>query len=196
MRRWQRLVLVSLVLCGAGSAMGAEGEPPATPEGFGINQAIRDGEARRAAVAPPAQGPLLPRAENAALPVYTGTLGGKPVLLRIGPKPDERDSFRGEYALGGMPGVRLVAGEYEGGAFLMEESDDGTRVSGNWEGTIDSAGAVRGTWTDPYQPGLTLPFELRPLGKRVIPPASPDAADPAGAAHDVPPTPPSSPNGH
>ncbi|WP_432259930.1 hypothetical protein [Cupriavidus sp. TMH.W2] len=139
-------------------------------EGLGINQAIRDGEARRGAtLSTGAPRPLAPRPEYASLPVYVGKVGDQPVRLRLGPKPDERDSVRGEYS-GRGAGVRLLAGEWEGGAFLMEESDDGTRVSGNWEGSIDASGAVRGTWTDAFNPSIVLPFSIRPLGLLVIPP--------------------------
>lgn len=139
-------------------------------EGLGLNQAIRDGEARRgAALSTGAPRALAPRPEYASLPVYVGTVGEQPVRLRLGPKPDERDSVRGEYS-GRGAGVRLLAGEWEDGAFLMEESDDGTRVSGNWEGTIDASGAVRGTWTDAFNPAIVLPFFIRPLGMLVIPP--------------------------
>ncbi|SOY44307.1 conserved hypothetical protein; putative exported protein [Cupriavidus taiwanensis] len=139
-------------------------------ESLGINQAIRDGEAKRGtALSTGAPRPLAPRPEYASLPVYVGKLGDQPVRLRLGPKPDERDSVRGEYS-GRGAGVRLLAGEWEDGAFLMEESDDGTRVSGNWEGTIDASGAVRGTWTDAFNPAIVLPFFIRPLGMLVIPP--------------------------
>ncbi|AQV93705.1 hypothetical protein BJN34_07340 [Cupriavidus necator] len=139
-------------------------------EGLGINQAIRDGEARRgASLSTGAPKPLAPRPEYASLPVYVGKVGDQPVRLRLGPKPDERDSVRGEYA-GRGAGVRLLAGEWEDGTFLMEESDDGTRVSGNWEGSIDASGAVRGTWTDAFNPAIVLPFFIRPLGMLVIPP--------------------------
>ncbi|MCO4892759.1 hypothetical protein MKD50_25545 [Cupriavidus sp. WGtm5] len=139
-------------------------------EALGLNQAIRDGEARRgAALSTGAARPLAPRPEYASLPVYVGKVGDQPVRLRLGPKPDERDSVRGEYS-GRGTGVRLLAGEWEDGAFLMEESDDGTRVSGNWEGTIDASGAVRGTWTDTFNPAIVLPFFIRPLGMLVIPP--------------------------
>ncbi|SPC12050.1 hypothetical protein [Cupriavidus oxalaticus] len=138
--------------------------------GLGINQAIRDGEARRGtALSTGAPTPLAPRAEYSSLPVYVGKVGDQPVRLRLGPKPDERDSVRGEYT-GRGAGVRLLAGEWENGAFLMEESDDGTRVSGNWEGNIDASGAVRGTWTDAFNPAIVLPFFIRPLGVLVIPP--------------------------
>lgn len=141
-------------------------------EGFGINQAIREGESKRATQLSTGAGPkpLAPRPEYASLPVYVGTLGDQPVRLRLGPKPDERDSVHGEYSVGRAGGVRLLAGEFENGAFLMEESNDGTHVTGNWEGTIDSAGVVHGNWTDPVNPGIALPFMIRPLGMLVIPP--------------------------
>ncbi|WP_427313200.1 hypothetical protein [Cupriavidus sp. H39] len=139
-------------------------------EALGLNQAIRDGETRRGAtLSTGAARALAPRPEYASLPVYVGKVGDQPVRLRLGPKPDERDSVRGEYS-GRGAGVRLLAGEWEDGAFLMEESDDGTRVSGNWEGTIDASGAVRGTWTDAFNPAIVLPFFIRPLGMLVIPP--------------------------
>ncbi len=160
----------------AGAALAAGGTelstaPPAGDgKGFGINQAIRDGEAKRGAqLSTGAPRPLAPRPEYASLPVYVGTLGDQPVRLRIGPKPDERDSVHGEYSAGGG-GVRLLAGEYENGGFLMEESSDGTHVTGNWEGAIDATGAVRGNWTDPANPAIVLPFMIRPLGVLVIPP--------------------------
>lgn len=145
---------------------------PAPVDGaLGLNQAIRDGESRRGTTLSTGQAaPLAPRPEYARLPVYAGTLGDQSVRLRLGPKPDERDSVHGEYAFGDRPGVRLLAGEYENGGFLMEESDDGTHVTGNWEGQIDAAGVVRGTWTDALNPAIVLPFMIRPLGLLVIPP--------------------------
>ncbi|SDD03552.1 hypothetical protein SAMN05216345_105307 [Cupriavidus sp. YR651] len=150
----------------AGSTAGGQGGA------LGINEAIRDGEARRgAALSTGPIGPLAPRAEYARLPVYVGNVGDKSVRLRIGPKSDTRDSLQGEYTTGDAKGVRLLSGEWENGAFLMEESDDGTRVSGNWEGQIDQNGAVRGTWTDAFNPAIVLPFFIRPFGGYlVIPP--------------------------
>ncbi|WP_183292817.1 hypothetical protein [Cupriavidus alkaliphilus] len=156
-----------------GAVNGAVNAAAAGAEALGLNQAIRDGEARRgasgAALSTGTARPLAPRPEYASLPVYVGKVGDQPVRMRLGPKPDERDSVRGEYS-GRGAGVRLLAGEWEDGAFLMEESDDGTRVSGNWEGTIDASGAVRGTWTDAFNPAIVLPFFIRPLGMLVIPP--------------------------
>jgi len=154
---------------GAGTAGDSAGSQS---EGFGINQAIREGESKRGTQLSTGAAPkaLAPRPEYASLPVYVGTLGDQPVRLRLGPKPDERDSVHGEYSVGRAGGVRLLAGEYENGAFLMEESNDGTHVTGNWEGTIDGAGVVHGNWTDPVNPAIVLPFMIRPLGVLVIPP--------------------------
>ncbi|WP_035860151.1 hypothetical protein [Cupriavidus sp. SK-3] len=154
---------------GAGTAGDSAGSQS---EGFGINQAIREGESKRGTQLSTGAAPkaLAPRPEYASLPVYVGTLGDQPVRLRLGPKPDERDSVHGEYSVGRAGGVRLLAGEYENGAFLMEESNDGAHVTGNWEGTIDGAGVVHGNWTDPVNPAIVLPFMIRPLGVLVIPP--------------------------
>jgi len=139
---------------------------------FGINDAIRAGETKRGtSLSTGPAGPLAPRPEYAKYPVYTGTIGDKPVRLRVAPKADTRDSLQGEYTIGDGKGVRLLSGEWQDGSFLMEESDDGTRVSANWEGQIDQQGAIRGTWTDTIHPDIVLPFFIRPLGGYlVIPP--------------------------
>jgi len=174
----------------AAAAPVAPAAPQAAPDALGLNQAIREGEVRRGTDGSTAQGsPLAPRPEYAKLPVYVGTIGDQPVRLRLGPKPDERDSVRGEYAIGNKPGVRVLAGEYENGGFLMEESDDGTHVTGNWEGTIDAAGVVRGTWTDALNPANALPFMIRPLGSLVIPPF---VMQPSSGVTHAPPPPKSS----
>lgn len=165
------------------------------PGDLGLNRAIADGDERRAAkVAGAGNGfsaqtepsrALQPQPDYAKYPVYTGVIGDMPIHMRLGRKPGEIDSVHGEYALGKMPGVRLVTGEYENGGFLMEESDDGTHVTGTWEGAIDGRGIVRGTWTDVAHDGHTLPFVLRPVAVVVIPPY--DAAANSNAA--VPATP-------
>lgn len=155
----------------AAHAAGGESLSTGGQGALGINDAIRAGEARRGTSLSTGAGPLAPRAEYAKLPVYVGNVGDKPVRLRVGPKTDTRDSLQGEYSTGDAKGVRLLSGEWDNGAFLMEESDDGTRVSGNWEGQIDQNGAVRGTWTDAFNPAIVLPFFIRPLGGYlVIPP--------------------------
>lgn len=164
------------------------------PGDLGLNRAIADGDKRRAQArkgdngfsaqtAPP---PVLqPQPDYAKYPVYTGVIGDMPIRMRLGRKTGEIDSVHGEYVAGDAAGVRLVTGEYENGGFLMEESDDGTHVTGTWEGAIDGHGVVRGTWTDVGHDGHTLPFVLRPVAVVVIPPY--DAAANSNAA--VPATP-------
>ncbi|WP_197337430.1 hypothetical protein [Ralstonia solanacearum] len=164
---------------------------------LGLNRAVADGERRRgtadnsvsAQTAPPRV--LQPQPEYAKYPVYTGTLGEVPIHMRLGTKPGEIDSVHGEYFAGKGPGVRLVTGEYENGGFLMEESDDGTHVTGTWEGAIDARGVVRGTWADAAHDGRTLPFVLRPVAVVVIPPY--DAAANSNAAVAATPMAPAAP---
>ncbi|HWV05780.1 MULTISPECIES: hypothetical protein [unclassified Ralstonia] len=164
------------------------------PGDLGLNRAIADGDKRRAQAgkgdngfsaqtAPPRL--LQPQPDYAKYPVYTGVIGDMPIRMRLGRKTGEIDSVHGEYVAGDAAGVRLVTGEYENGGFLMEESDDGTHVTGTWEGAIDGHGIVRGTWTDVAHDGHTLPFVLRPVAVVVIPPY--DAAANSNAA--VPATP-------
>ncbi|WP_247423827.1 hypothetical protein [Ralstonia pseudosolanacearum] len=169
---------------------------------LGLNRAVADGERRRGTGAgtgtdsgvtvqtAPAR-VLQPQPDYAKYPVYTGMLGEVPIHMRLGAKPGEIDSVHGEYVAGKDPGVRLVTGEYENGGFLMEESDDGTHVTGTWEGAIDAHGAVRGTWTDVAHDGRTLPFMLRPVAVVVIPPY--DAAANSNAAVAATPMAPAAP---
>ncbi|QHB58702.1 hypothetical protein GRD98_06110 [Ralstonia solanacearum] len=134
---------------------------------LGLNRAVADGERRRgtadnsvsAQTTPPRV--LQPQSEYAKYPVYTGMLGEVPIHMRLGAKPGEIDSVHGEYLAGKGPGVRLVTGEYENGGFLMEESDDGTHVTGTWEGAVDARGVVRGTWTEwGGANSLALPYSI------------------------------------
>jgi len=164
------------------------------PGDLGLNRAIADGDKRRAAKAAKAAGngfsaqtdqphALQPQPDYAKYPVYTGVIGDVPIHMRLGRKTGEIDSVHGEYTAGKGQAVRLVTGEYENGGFLMEESDDGTNVTGTWEGAIDARGIVHGTWTDVAHGGGTLPFVLRPVAVVVIPPydaaANSNAATPA-----------------
>ena len=168
-------MMVAMTLALPAGAMAA-GDALSTGSGqdgsFGINDAIRAGEAKRgASLSTGHVRTLQPRQEYSQYPTYVGTVGDRQVRMRIAPKADTRDSLQGEYQLGDGKGVRLLSGEWDNGTFLMEESDDGTRVSGNWEGQIDRNGAVRGTWTDAYNPAIVLPFFIRPFGGYlVIPP--------------------------
>jgi hypothetical protein len=186
---WPAGALLALVLAAGVAPVSAQtpaanngydvstGAVSAPPADLGLNRAVADGDKRRAAQAgngfsaqtePPRV--LQPQPDYAKYPVYTGVIGDLPIRMRLGRKPGEIDSVHGEYVAGKGPGVRVVTGEYENGGFLMEESDDGTHVTGTWEGAIDARGAVHGTWTDVAHDGHTQPFVLRPVAVVVIPP--------------------------
>ena len=68
------------------------------------------------------------------------------MLLEKHPDADE-----GVYGGVSRDGVRsLLAGDIEDGVLILEESDDGKRISGTWDGTVvdGSCGReIRGTWT-------------------------------------------------
>lgn len=169
--------------------------PAATTGAFGINEAIQAGEARRRAAAGAQANvpqPLAPEPAYARYPHYRGTIGDVPIRMRLGPKPDERDSVHGEYYYSDSQAALRVAGEYDGGTFLMEESDDGTTVTGLWEGEIDAQGVVRGQWTDVFDRSRVLPFVLIPVSAAVIPPYRPKPADTPStiSPSTVPPAPP------
>jgi hypothetical protein len=77
--------------------------------------------------------------------VLRGTLGDAQIQMTVQPKSDPAEGIEGEYIVFGRSGHILLAGETESGGLLMEESENGTDVSGQWEGQQDGA-AVRGTW--------------------------------------------------
>ena len=210
---WPAGALLALVLATGAAPVSAQtpaanngydvstGSMNVQPADLGLNRAIADGDKRRAAQAAKAGNGfsvqteparvLQPQPDYAKYPVYTGVIGDMPIHMRLGRKTGEIDSVHGEYIAGKAPGVRLVTGEYENGGFLMEESDDGTHVTGTWEGAIDGHGIVRGTWTDVAHDGHTLPFVLRPVAVVVIPPY--DAAANSNAAVAATPLVPASP---
>lgn len=94
---------------------------------------------------------LHPDPALASLPRYEGTLGKRAIVLRLGPKtgPDEGGGLHGEYEFTDTKEVRLVAGDSgDGGVVELDESDDGTRISGQWVGKLDAKGAFKGVWSN------------------------------------------------
>ncbi|WP_423681658.1 MULTISPECIES: hypothetical protein [unclassified Undibacterium] len=77
-----------------------------------------------------------------------GYLGAKQVRMQLQPKTEDRDSVEGSYIVvaGAQQSQKiLLAGEVTADRLSMEESVDGTDVSGQWDG--DLAGqTVRGIW--------------------------------------------------
>ena len=149
--------------CGVIAARGlqladAAGRPPSaatekTDDVIGANKAI-------AALALPPVKPLAPNPEYARFPRYVGTLGGRQVEMKLGAKTDEASGIHGEYKFVGSPSVILVAGDRDGDALEIEESNDGTHITGNWIGKFAADGSVSGERmnADDSDP---QPFDLR-----------------------------------
>lgn len=77
--------------------------------------------------------------------VLRGTLGDATIQMQVRPKADPAEGIEGNYIVFGRSGRILLAGETDGDSLLMEESENGTDVSGQWEGRKQD-GEVRGTW--------------------------------------------------
>jgi hypothetical protein len=109
-----------------------------------------------------AQGALAADAANGLFshPVLLrGTLGDAQIQLRMQPKADADEGLEGEYFVFGRSGKIVVAGETEEDALLMEESENGVDVSGQWEGS-QQGDSVSGTWTS-ADGKVTKPFRLK-----------------------------------
>jgi hypothetical protein len=148
------------------------------------------------AAPPPIQLPLKPSPEFAKFPRYAGMLGKRQIVLRLGPKTDDPSGVHGEYQFTDTGEVILIAGDRDGDTLEVEESNDGTHITGNWVGKFAADGSVAGDRmnvddSDPQG------FDLRPLaaGQPVPPPgppAKPSTADDASAAPSAG-TPPAAP---
>jgi hypothetical protein len=88
-----------------------------------------------------------------------GTLGDAQVQVSLRPKADVEDSIEGEYFLFGSSQKVLLAGEIEGNELFLEESENGTDVSGQWNGTLNGD-IVSGNWQS-ADGAVTRPFSLK-----------------------------------
>lgn len=114
--------------------------------------------------------PLRADPRYASAPRYVGTLDHTPIEVRIGPKPAGDDEgvggWQGEYRNLRTGAVRRLAGDRDGTTLTLEESDDGTRISGVWVGQFQHDGSVIGERTEP-DGSRERAFDLRPEGKPV-----------------------------
>ncbi|WP_179404620.1 hypothetical protein [Burkholderia guangdongensis] len=85
--------------------------------------------------------PLKPNPAFAHLQRYEGTLGGRPIVVHLGPKDDE-SGVHGEYQFKDTGEVVLLAGDRDGDTLEIEESNDGTNITGVWVGRFDDAGGL------------------------------------------------------
>ncbi len=119
-------------------------------------------EAAAVETVPRAPAPLAPNPEFANFPRYTGTLGSRRIILRLGKKTDDPTGVHGEYQFADTGEVVLVAGDREGDVLEIEESNDGSTITGNWVGRFAADGALAGDRmnvddSDPQS------FDLHPL---------------------------------
>ena len=91
--------------------------------------------------------------------VFSGTLGDMAIQLTVRPKEIIDEGLEGEYFVFGRSQKILLAGELEDDRIFLEESENGTNISGQWEGKL-RADAVQGTWMS-ADGAVSKPFELK-----------------------------------
>ncbi|MFM0466931.1 hypothetical protein [Paraburkholderia strydomiana] len=114
------------------------------------------------AAPPPIQLPLKPSPEFARFPRYSGMLGSRQIVLRLGPKTDDPSGVHGEYQFTDTGEVILIAGDRDGDTLEVEESNDGTHITGNWVGKFAADGSVAGDRMN-VDDSNPQPFDLKPL---------------------------------
>lgn len=104
---------------------------------------------------------LAPNPGFAHFPSFEGTLGKRRIVLRLGAKPDDPTGVHGEYQFADTGEVVLVAGDRENDTLEIEESNDGTAITGNWVGRFSADGSLAGERmnVDDSDP---QPFDLHP----------------------------------
>jgi hypothetical protein len=177
------------VLAGCNSPMPPDPSSAATAASAARSDQTIGANSAIAALALPPVKPLAPNPEYARFPRYVGTLGGRQVDMRLGAKTDEASGIHGEYQFVGSSSVILVAGDRDGDTLEIEESNDGTHITGNWVGKFAADGSVSGERmnADDSDP---QPFELRPAVAGVTVPAN---RVPSAAAPSLEPAPPAAP---
>ncbi|MGT2471108.1 hypothetical protein [Paraburkholderia terrae] len=114
------------------------------------------------AAPPPIQLPLKPSPEFAKFPQYAGTLGKRQIVLRLDAKTDDPSGVHGEYQFADTGEVILIAGDRDGDTLEVEESNDGTHITGNWVGKFAADGSIEGERMN-VDDSNPLEFSLRPL---------------------------------
>lgn len=163
------LSAVALLCAGAGAMLPAQA--------WAQSDAVKE-----LAAPPPIQLPLKPSAEFAKFPRYVGTLGKRQIVLRLGAKTDDPAGVHGEYQYTDTGEVILIAGDRDGDTLEVEESNDGTHITGNWVGKFAADGSVSGDRmnVDDSDP---QPFDLKPLAAGQAVPAASAGGGAALAPH-------------
>ncbi len=92
---------------------------------------------------------------------FRGKLGELSVQATVRPKEIAEEGLEGEYFFFGRSQKILLAGELEGESIFLEESENGTNISGQWEGKLQD-GIIQGTWMS-ADGSISKPFSLRPI---------------------------------
>ena len=87
-----------------------------------------------------------------------GTLGDAKVQMHLRLKVPADEGIEGDYFLFGQNLNVLLAGETENDVLTMEESENGSDISGQWNGKIEGR-IIRGTWSS-ADGSVTKHFEL------------------------------------
>jgi len=88
-----------------------------------------------------------------------GTLGAEQVQVNLRTKAEFEDGIEGDYFIFGSSHRVLLAGEIEGEEFFLEESVNGTDVSGQWEGKM-AGDTISGEWQS-VDGKISKPFQIR-----------------------------------
>ena len=100
-----------------------------------------------------------PAASLLAKPVtLRGKLGDQAIQVHLQLKVQVDEGIEGDYFLFGRTQKILLAGEVDNNTLSLEESENGTDISGQWDGKIDG-NVIRGTWTS-ADASMTKPFEV------------------------------------
>lgn len=100
-----------------------------------------------------------PSASLLAKPVtLRGKLGDQSIQVHLQLKQQVDEGVEGDYFLFGRSQKILLAGEVDNNTLSLEESENGTDISGQWDGKIDG-NVIRGTWSS-ADASVTKPFEL------------------------------------
>lgn len=154
------VTLIAALTCSIGSVAAATKAPVATPAAP---------EAPVAALASPAA-PAIPALFLKPV-LLRGTLGDVNVQVQIRPKAEIDEGIEGEYFIFGNTAQILLAGEIEGDILFMEESENGTNISGQWDGKLEGD-ILAGSWMS-ADGSFTKPFSLKvvPLKSATTTPA-------------------------
>lgn len=101
-----------------------------------------------------------------------GTLGGDTIQMTLRAKEEYADGVEGDYFRFGHSHKVLLAGEIEGEEVFLEESENGTNISGEWDGKM--AGEIfSGQWLSADGK------ERKPFSLRVVRPQDKPGTAPA-----------------